>query len=406
MSTRRRVIGALRWLALAPALLALAPVAAQAADFRQGQSVTIPAGTTVTDDLYVGAGTVTVDGTVDGSLIAAGGDVRVSGTVERDVMVTGGTVTISGPVHGSVRMAGGTMTLSGQVTDDVVAAGGNLDVSSAATIGRDLVVGGGTATVSGGVGRDLTAGVGTLDLRGRVERNVRAEVTNLHLQSGASVGGNLDYASDNTAQIDSGATVSGTVTHSPATFTRQPTLAERVTGAFVAWVRLVVGLFALGLVVVLLFGAFSRRASDAIGREPLPSLGLGLAVMVGAPIAALIVFVLGLLVGGWPLGIAVLALLAIAVAIGYVLSALFVGQNGFRLVRLPGVHPLLALLAGLIVLTAAGLIPFVGWLIALAAVVFGLGALTLTLFRYWRGGAPAAASAQGVRTAPDTPLPG
>jgi hypothetical protein len=40
MKTRRRLLAALRWLALAPALLALAPVAAQAADLRQGDEVT------------------------------------------------------------------------------------------------------------------------------------------------------------------------------------------------------------------------------------------------------------------------------------------------------------------------------------------------------------------------------
>src|SRR5262249_32150504 len=95
MNARRRLLGALRWLALAPALLALARVAAQAADLRQGPEVTIAAGTTVADDLYAGAGAVRVDGTIAGSLIAAGGTVDVTGKVERDVLVTGGTVTLS-----------------------------------------------------------------------------------------------------------------------------------------------------------------------------------------------------------------------------------------------------------------------------------------------------------------------
>ncbi|HSR22124.1 MAG TPA: hypothetical protein VLW53_01125 [Candidatus Eisenbacteria bacterium] len=393
---RRRVIGALRWLALAPALLALAPVAAQAADLRQGPDVTIPAGTTVADDVYAGAGRVTMAGTIAGSLIAAGGTVDVTGTVERDVMVTGGTVTISGPVMGSVRAAGGTLTVSGPVAQDVVLAGGTLDLGPEATIGRDLVLAGGTATVAGRVARDLTAGVGTLDLRGRVDRNVRAEVGNLHLESGAAVGGNLDYASDNTATIDSGATVSGVVTHSPANFARQPTPAERAFGVFVGWIRLVVGLFALGLILVLLFGVFSRRASEAIGRSPLASLGIGLAVLIGVPIAALIVFIVGLLVGGWPLSLAALALLGIAAAVGYVLSALFLGRNGFRLLARTEAHPLLALLVGLVVLTAVGLIPILGGLIGLAAVVFGLGALTLTLVRTWQGSPPAAVGAQGA----------
>lgn len=393
MSVRQGVIAALRCLALAPALLALVPAAAQAADFRQGPDVTIPASTTVTDDVYAGAGNVTVDGTVAGSLIAAAGNVRVNGTVERDVMVTGGTVTITGPVMGSVRMAGGTLMLSSSVEEDVVAAGGTIDLSPGATVGRDLVAGGGTVTVAGKVGRDLTAGVGTLDLRGRVERNVRAEVDTLRLASGAFVGGNLTYASNNAAQIASGATVTGTVTHSPATIGEQPTPAQRAADVFVGWLRLLVGLFALGLLLVLPFGGFSRQASDAIGRAPLASLGLGLALLVGVPILALIVFVLGLIVGGWPLSLAALALLAIAAAIGYVLAALFVGRTGFRLVRRPEIHLLLALLVGLVVLTAVGLIPIAGGIIDLAAVVFGLGALALTLFRSLRQPTPGASTA-------------
>jgi cytoskeletal protein CcmA (bactofilin family) len=403
MTTKRRLLAALRWLALAPALLALAPAAAQAADFRQGSEVTVPAGTTVADDLYAGGGSVRVDGTIAGSLIAAGATVDVTGTVQRDVMVTGGTVTISGPVMGSVRMAGGTLRLSGPVTEDVVAAGGTLDVAPGTTIGRDLVVTGGTATVAGQVGRDLTAGAGTLDLRGSVVRNVKADVTNLRLESGASVGGNVDYASDNNAQIDSGATVAGTVTHSPANFTHQPSAAQRAVDTFIGWLRLVVGLFVLGLLVVLPFGAFSRLASDAVGREPLPSLGLGLAVLVGVPIAALIVFVLGLLAGGWPLALAALALLAMAAAVGYVLASLFVGRAALRLLGQPEAQPLLGLLVGLLVLTALGLIPFLGGLIDLVATVVGVGALTLTLFRAWRGPAPAVRASQPA--APGAPLP-
>jgi hypothetical protein len=302
-------------------------------------------------------------------------------------------------------VAGGNVRLSSSVGEDVVAAGGTVDVASGTTIGRDLVATGGTVTVAGQVGRDLTAGAGTLDLRGHVVRNVKADVTNLHLENGASVGGNLDYGSDNAAQIDSGAAVAGTVTHSPANFTHQPSAAEQAVDTFVGWIRELVGLFVLGLLVVLPFGAFSRRASDAIGGEPLPSLGLGLVVLVGVPILALAVFVLGLLAGGWPLALAALAVLAIAASVGYVLAALFVGRIGFRLFRQPDVHLVLGLLVGLVVLTALGLIPVVGGLVDLVATVFGLGALAITLFRSWRGPAAAVRAGQPAAAGPGGALP-
>jgi len=403
MSMRRPVIAGLRSLLLVPVLLALAPVAAQAADLRQGPDVTIPSGTTVTDDVYAGAGTVTMNGTIAGSLIATGGNVNVTGTVERDVMVAGGTVTISGPVKGSVRLAGGTLTVSGPVAEDLVAAGGNLELSPDARVGRDLVLAGGSATVAGQVGRDLTASAGTLDIRGHVERDIKAQVTNLHLESGATVGGNLDYASADSAQIDSGATVAGQVKHSPANFTAQPSPAQQATDVAVGWVRVLVGLFLLGLLVLLPFRAFSRRASEAIGSAPLASLGLGVALLIGIPIAALIVFVIGLVVGGWPLSLAALALLAIATAVGYVLAGLFVGSTTFRLLGRPEMHPLLALFVGLVILTVVGLVPFLGGIVGLVAVVFGLGALALTLFRSWRGPAPQATTTQAVPAGPGRP---
>jgi len=116
-------------------------------------------------------------------------------------------------------------------------------------------------------------------------------------------------------------------------------------------------------------------------------------VLIGVPIAALVVFVLGLVVGGWPLALAALALLAIGAAVGYVLAAVFVGRAAFRLLRTEA-HPLLELLVGRVVLTVAGLIPILSGLIDAAAVVLGLGALTLTLLRARRG--PAAAVPAGL----------
>jgi hypothetical protein len=49
------------------------PLAAAAADLRQGGELTIPTGETINDDLYVAGGTITVNGNVNGSVLVAGG---------------------------------------------------------------------------------------------------------------------------------------------------------------------------------------------------------------------------------------------------------------------------------------------------------------------------------------------
>jgi cytoskeletal protein CcmA (bactofilin family) len=383
------------------AVLALAPGPALAADLRQGSAITVPPGQTVRDDLYVGAGTVDVSGTVDGSLLATGGTITMSGTITRDLMVAGGTVTVSGPVRGSIRVAGGNVTVTGPVGEDVVMTGGTLDLGSPAKVGRDVVVSGGSATVAGTVGRNVVAGVGSLILRGSVGGNVDASINELRVEDGARITGNLTYTSDNRAVVAGGATISGAVRHNlPA----HPSPAQRFLEGLVSWIRTLVGLFALGLILTLLFPRFTEGVTETLRGSPWASLGIGLALLIGVPIIALIAFGIGLFAGGWWLGLAALGLYGLAVAAGYVMAALFIARYAFTRLGRPHVHPVLALLVGLVVLTLVGLIPVLGGVLDLVAIVFGLGAMALTLPRFRRGGGTAGTASAPVGAAAPSPL--
>jgi cytoskeletal protein CcmA (bactofilin family) len=378
-------------------VLALAPGPALAADLRQGSAITVPAGQTVRDDLYVGAGTVDVSGTVDGSLLATGGTITMSGTIVRDLMVAGGTVTVSGPVRGSIRVAGGNVTVTGPVGEDVVMTGGTLDLGSPAKVGRDVVVSGGSATMAGTVGRNVVAGIGSLILRARIGGNVNASVNELRVEDGAGIMGNLTYTSDNPAVVARGATITGAVRHNlPA----HPSPAQRFLDGLVSWIRTLVGLFALGLIVTLLFPRFTDGVTETLRGSPWASLGIGLVLLFGVPIVALITFGIGLFVGGWWLGLAALGLYGLAVAAAYVMAALFIARYASTLLGRPLVHPVLSLLVGLVVLTLVGLIPVLGGVLDLVAIVFGLGAMALALARSSRSGTAGAASAPLGAAAP------
>jgi len=370
-----------RFLLLLLVLLTLAPGPAFAADLRQGSTVTVGPSETLKDDLYAAASTIDVSGTVDGSVIASGGNITVSGTITRDLIVAGGTVTVTGNVRGSVRAATGTLTINGSVGEDLVVLGGTLDIGPSAKVGRDLVIAGGTARVGGSIGRKVLASVDTLTIRGPVGGDVQATANVLRLEDGAAVTGELVYSSENQAFIAPGAKVAGKVTRNPVDgrLRRRADPAERFADALVGWIRAMVGLFALGLVLVLVFPHFSTTTVKTFTSSPWINLGVGFALLIGIPVVALIGFVVGLLIGGWWLALIAVGLYVVALAVAYVLAALFVGQRGLDMAGRRGVHPLLALLAGLVVLTLIGLIPILGGLITLAAVVFGLGGLAITL---------------------------
>jgi hypothetical protein len=370
--TRRSLVALL----CAGAVFVWLPTAASAADLRQGPDVTVGPGQTVSDDIYAAGGTITIAGTIDGSVIAAGGTITVSGNVSRDLIVAGGTINVTGKVGGSIRAAGGNLTVNGPVEQDVVIAGGMIVIGSGGSIGRDLVLAGGTATVSGPVARRVLMGSGSLTLQSRVGGNVTGAVDHLKLD-GAQIGGDLDYTSNNQVQIVNGAHVAGTTT--------RHTAPDRGTGGatngFIGWLRALIGIFALGLLFILLLPRFSTRSIDVLRAEPWVSLGIGAVILVATPIVAVIVFILGLLIGGWWLGLLLIPLWILALALGYVVSGFLLGRLIFAQLGWGRYHDLLALLGGLIVLAVVGLIPVLGGLVGLAALVFGAGALAVAVGR-------------------------
>jgi len=313
-------------------LFAWLPLQAAAADLRQGSDVTVPPGETVNDDIYAGAGTVSISGTVNGSVIAGGGTITVSGTITRDLILGGGTINVTGHVGGSIIAAGGNITVNGPVAHDLVVTAGTIDVGSGATIGRDLVVAGGTATVSAPIARRVQMSSGSLTLRNRVGGDVRGRVDHLKLD-GAQVGGNLDYTSNNSVQLVNGARVAGTTTrHTPS---------DRGGGAgngFLGWLRALIGIFALGLLLIFLFPGLSTRAIDIERAQPWASAGIGAAILVITPIVALIVFIVGIFIGGWWLGLLLIPLWILALAVGYAISGFLLGRLIFARLGWGGYH--------------------------------------------------------------------
>lgn len=370
---RHRWLTALGGSIVVAAVFAWLPLQAAAADLRQGNDVTVGSGETVNDDVYAGAGTISINGTVNGSVVAGGGTITVSGNVTRDLILGGGNITVNGHVGGSIIAAGGNITVNGAVAQDIVVTGGMIDVGSGATIGRDLVVAGGTATISGPVARRVQMAAGNLTLKNKVGGDVRGQVDRLKLD-GAQIAGNLDYTSNNSVELVNGASVAGATTrHTPV---------DRGGGAgngLLGWLRALVGILALGLILIFLLPGVSTRAIDTERAQPWASLGIGAAILVITPIVALLVFIVGIFLGFWWLGVLLIPLWILALAIGYVVSGFLLGRLIFAQLGWGRYHDALALLAGLFVLAVVGIIPVIGWLVGLVALILGAGALALVV---------------------------
>lgn len=355
------------WLMLQPAALAF--------EFRSGDDVVIPAGTTLNDDLYVAGGDVRVEGTILGDLVVAGGEVTVTGDVRQDLIAAGGQVDLRGRVGQSIRAAGGTVKVSGTIGKDVLLAGGDVSQETTARVAGDGAYAGGNVNVGGKVGRAMVSG-GDVTLIGQTgATNVLAG--ELALEKTARIDGPLTYTSEATADIAPGAVIAGDVTYNERVMRHQ-----RIPGpSWGWWVFLLIASLVSGAVLASLLPRAAERVSNEVQAQPLIALLIGFAIVVGLPMA--LVFLM-ITVIGLPLALSILGLYLVTWHVGWLAAGLTLGdailsrRTTFKslLTRL-----MAALALGIPLLLIVQLIPWLGWTLCFLAVCVGFGGIALAVAR-------------------------
>jgi cytoskeletal protein CcmA (bactofilin family) len=350
----RRGLILLVLLVLAVPAVALAQQRLLAGKFRSGREVVVPRGETVSGDLYASGGSVRIDGSVEGDLVATGGQIEVTGDVGGDLIAGAGSVDISGRVEGDVRAGAGQVTVSGSVGEDLLVGAGQLSISSAGTVGEDLVFGTGRTTLDGRVEGDVLGSTGNYVRHG-------------------TVGGSEDVTISRRGRA-------------------APSAGDRVLDA----IRRFVSLLVIGALLLWLAPWSIEGPAATLRRRPWVSLGFGALAIVGAFVAVfaiilamiLLLFLFGLLslgdlaaltvftgVGGLVLlffllyvVLAFLAPLAVASVIG---RLVFGGDaRGQRWG---------ALALGVLVVVVLSSLPVVGGWFGFVIVLFGLGAIVVTI---------------------------
>jgi hypothetical protein len=243
----------------------------------------------------------------------------------------------------------------------------------------DVVILNGDARINGSVDGSVFALNGDVTVRGSVRHNVIAANGRAVVLGGARIGG--DVTSRERARISPGATIDGDV----KSVNRRFGLGAGLLAAFLIWLALVVSTLAFGLLLLLIAPRAAEAFADA-GRTAVgASIGLGVVAALGLPIVGLLLLAS---VIGLPLGVVVLLTLGFVYWLGWVASAYFIG----RLILRPPLNRFLAYIVGWGILSVAELIPVANFFVFIAAVVYGLGMIVVSIFRARSGpreGAPA-----------------
>jgi len=353
--------------------LAAMPVAA--ADIRGGERVTVAANEAVDGDLYAAGTSVVIDGVVSGDVFAAGEVIIINGTVKGGVTLAGRTITISGSVGNGARLVGQTVMVKGSIGRDIVSAAS--DFNSTATVGGDVVVGGGNVRIAGSVGGFIKSEASNLEIAGSVVKGADVKAERLTVSPSASIQGDLIYTSEKRADIQSGAKVGGVTTHKLPEDTQKSVFDEVVSTISSKAIAFLM-IFVIGLAVVFLAPAKAMSLAGAIRTEPARSAAWGAALLFGLPVAAVIVCFTFI---GLPVGLIALALWGMAIYLVQIPVGLLVGQLVMRrdLSTMPRSRRLGAMAAGLGILIVLGALPYVGFWVGLAGVLFGMGALMVVM---------------------------
>ena len=353
-----------------------------AMEHRHGQFVTVAANETVDDTLLATGNTVRVEGVVNGDLLAFGQTVEVRGTVKGDVVTGAKRVVVTGTVEGRIYNFSQSLDLEGQLGHSLYGFAQSLRVDDRSHVGEGVVVaagevslegdvkrsvdimGSGNADVSGSVGRDLTVFGGrslTLTDTARVGGNLSARVRELkdvHIADGATIAGKRDIQ----LQVRQ-----SPYSHPRFYFHQAIWFASAM---LVGW---------LGLVF---FPGFFRATTQAVG-SGWTSLGLGIGVLAGAPVAMIVI---AITLVGFPISLMLLVVYLTAVYLAKIWVGAFLGWLLLKPAGGTKGDWVLGLLVGLLIITIVGYIPYLGGLVRLGVVCLGLGAFAAQLYRASRPG--------------------
>lgn len=351
--------------------ISLAPAFAQMDDiWRAGARVQAVASDH--ENVSAGGAIVSVRGTVRQDVRAGGAEVDVDASAGRDYWAAGAIVTAKGQAARNMYLAGARVSVDARVGERLRVAGARVLIGSLTEVAGQTSIAGADVVFAGTANNGAEIYGDSVQIDGRIAGDVRIFARHVTVGRTAVIDGDIRFETFNEPMIEEGAQISGrqTVTlPQPRTFER-----EHIFAGIGAFILLAVGAgFLLGLILLIGARSFVERSVDAMREAPWRSALTGLAVLILLPLLAVVLMVT---IIGIPIGLLTLLAFPLLLFVGSVLAAFGLSDRLFNRPREPRSFGgrLLYLLAGVLILVLLGLVPFLGFVTWLLAVMFGLGA--------------------------------
>ena len=312
-------------------------------------------------DVYLTGDDITIDYIIDGNLFVFADTVTINSQIGGDVFIFANTVTVGnqGYVFSNLFTVASTVNVQGVVYDLYA-------------LSNDV-------TITGYVYRDIRVSVNNLNIYGTVGRNAYVTCNNMNFaQNGTNeteetttssqgmINGNLKYTSSNEITIPEGV-VTGETNYTQATNNTSRTIQSYLIslGTIIATAILV------WLICLWLAPKFVKKENLIDKKNILPEIGLGILTPIVLILVSIILILLGITSS---FGLLLLAISFILIGLSTSIFIIAINNlicNKLKIQKNIGNFGMLIVTAA--VLWLVGLIPYVGGIIGILAVLIGLG---------------------------------
>lgn len=315
-----------------------------------GFEVKIEKDQNIETDVRIFAANVEIEGNITGETIIAGANVNITGAIQKDAFIVAGNAKFSGHSGGRFSCSAANIVLSGQYDGEVIIYGGKVTVN------------------------------------GKFQKDLEIYAYELYVNPETQVDGSLRYTVERKVVISSESVITGGAKdvskETKEQIAKNMTIFHQAIAAFFFF-----SLLATGAVLNAIFPRFLHKIIGIISTYTAQSFLTGFIALFAVPIGVVLICVT---IIGIPVALILLSAYFSILYISLIFSGVFAG--GLLISAIIKKHDLsimLCLIVGLLVIFILGMLPVVGGFIMFISIIFGFGAVILSIFKRDKKSIPA-----------------
>lgn len=320
-------------------------------------------------DVYIAQNDVTIDYIVDGNVFILGNNVTINSQIGGDVFVCAKNVTISEQAYifSNLFVSAENVNVKG-IVYDLYAIADNITVDG--YIYRDIKSSSSTLNINGVIGRNAYVRCGKINFAVPGQNDANGST----IANAGAIAGDLTYSSSQESSIPEKA-VSGKVNFEQVTKATNKTISTYLIslGSLLVLVLVIWGLS------LLLAPKFLKSTNNLIAsKKVLPVLGCGILTPIAITVLAILLLFINITAS---ISLLLLTILVLLFALSTSITIIAINNlicKKLKVSKNIGILGILILTT--IVLWAICLIPFVGGIISILAVIVGMGLITYFVF--------------------------